>query len=142
MIQNFSIKAETQLEKLAKQILDAGLFRIFAFSGDLGAGKTTFIKAFCRILGSADNIQSPSFSIVNEYLTPSGDPVYHMDFYRIKKIDEVFDLGYEDYFFSGHYCFIEWPEMIKDLLPPDTVTIRIENLGGENRNIKVSFPDL
>jgi len=100
--------------------------RVFAFYGKMGAGKTTFIQAVCKYLGSGDNITSPSFALINEYQTISGDTVFHLDFYRIKNIEEVFDLGYEDYFYSGKYCLIEWPEKIESLLPDKYVKVKIE----------------
>ena len=99
--------------------------RVFAFYGGMGAGKTTFIKVICASLGVADIVQSPTFSIVNEYKTTAGDSIYHFDFYRIKKTEEVFDIGYEDYLYSGSYCFMEWPELIESLLPDDAVKVRI-----------------
>lgn len=91
----------------------------------MGAGKTTFIKAVCEVLGVVDVVTSPTFAIVNEYTSGNGEPVYHFDFYRIKKLEEVFDMGYEDYFYSGSLCFIEWPELIEEVLPEDTVRITI-----------------
>lgn len=100
---------------------------VFAFYGKMGAGKTTFIKAVCEELGVTDVINSPTFAIVNEYRSGiSGELIYHFDFYRIKKLEEVYDMGYEDYFYSGAICFIEWPELIDDLLPNDTVKVSIE----------------
>jgi len=99
--------------------------RIFAFYGAMGAGKTTFIKAICHELGSTDYVTSPTFALINEYTTSKGFVVYHFDFYRIKKLEEAFDLGYEDYIYSGNYCFIEWPEMIESLLPEGVVEVRI-----------------
>ena len=99
--------------------------RVFAFYGNMGTGKTTFIKAICHELGVTDIVQSPTFSIINEYKTKTGEPIYHFDFYRIKSIAEVFDIGYEDYLYSGNYCFMEWPELIEPLLPEDTVRVRI-----------------
>ncbi len=108
--------------------------RVFALYGAMGAGKTTFIKAVCRVLGVVDIVQSPTFSIINEYKTVTGDPVFHFDFYRIRKTEEVFDIGYEDYLYSGSYCFIEWPEMIENLLPEGTVRIRIS--GEQERYIE------
>ena len=99
--------------------------RIFAFYGAMGAGKTTLIKALCHELGSADYVTSPTFALINEYSTAKGLVIYHFDFYRIKKIEEAFDLGYEDYIYSGNYCFIEWPEMIESLLPEGIVEVRI-----------------
>ena len=100
--------------------------RIFAFYGAMGAGKTTFIKAICQELGSNDYVTSPTFALINEYSTTEGSLIYHFDFYRIKKLEEAFDLGYEDYIYSGNYCFIEWPEMIEQLLPEGIVEVRIK----------------
>ena len=100
---------------------------IFAFYGKMGAGKTTFIKAICEQLGVEDVITSPTFAIVNEYQSATtGEQIFHFDFYRVKKIEEVYDMGYEDYFYSGALCFIEWPELIEELLPDDAVRIKIE----------------
>jgi len=99
--------------------------RIFALYGAMGAGKTTFIKAICHELGSTDYVTSPTFALINEYTTTKGIVIYHFDFYRIKKLEEAFDLGYEDYIYSGNYCFIEWPEMIESLLPEGVVEVRI-----------------
>ena len=98
---------------------------VFAFYGKMGAGKTTFIKAVCQALGVTDVINSPSFAIVNEYLDGQGSPIYHFDFYRIEKEEEVYDMGYEDYFYSGALCLIEWPERMEDLLPGDAVVVHI-----------------
>lgn len=100
--------------------------RVFAFYGAMGAGKTTFIKAICQELGSDDYVTSPTFALINEYTTISGLVIYHFDFYRIKKLEEAFDLGYEDYIYSGNYCFIEWPEMIESLLPEGIIEVRIK----------------
>lgn len=100
---------------------------VFAFYGKMGAGKTTFIKAVCEALGVTDIVNSPTFSIVNEYRSDeTGELIYHFDFYRIKKLDEVYDMGYEDYFYSGALCFIEWPELIEDVLPGDAVRVTLE----------------
>lgn len=115
------------LKDAARQFVEAsGDGRIFAFYGGMGAGKTTFIKAICEHLGVNDVITSPTFAIVNEYTSSvSAESIYHFDFYRIKKIDEVFDMGYEEYFYSGSYCFIEWPELIKEVLPDEAVKVEI-----------------
>lgn len=141
MTRTFHVTRPQELEKTAREVLAAGDWRIFAFSGDLGAGKTTMIKHFCQQLRVEDTVQSPTFSIVNEYKTSSGASVFHMDFYRIRKTEEVFDLGYEDYLFSGNYCFIEWPEIIEELLPKDVVKIRLDIEGENSRKITVQFPD-
>jgi tRNA threonylcarbamoyladenosine biosynthesis protein TsaE len=100
--------------------------RVFALYGKMGAGKTTFIQAICRQLDTPDNVTSPTFALINEYKTRSGNSIFHFDFYRIKDMEEVFDLGYEDYFYSGNYCLIEWPELIEPLLPQDYVEVSIE----------------
>lgn len=100
--------------------------RVFAFYGTMGAGKTTFIKEICQQLGSDDNVTSPTFALINEYTTDRGYVIYHFDFYRIKKLEEAYDLGYEDYIYSGNYCLIEWPEMIESLLPDGIVEVRIQ----------------
>lgn len=121
------IQSPAQLPEAAKQFVQAmDQNTVFAFYGKMGAGKTTFIKAICEELGVTDVINSPTFSIVNEYRSDtSGELIYHFDFYRIKKIEEVYDMGYEDYFDSGAVCFIEWPELIDDLLPGDAVKVTI-----------------
>lgn len=104
-----------------------GEHTIFAFYGKMGAGKTTFIKALCEELGVEDPVTSPTFALVNEYRSATtAELIYHFDFYRIKKLEEVYDLGYEDYFYSGALCLIEWPELVEDLLPGDAVRVRID----------------
>lgn len=109
---------------------------VFAFYGGMGAGKTTFIKAVCQELGVTDAVSSPTFAIVNEYSSPRG-PVYHFDFYRINRITEVMDLGFDDYAYSGNLCLMEWPELIDDLLPEDTVSVSIEVLDDGTRVVKM-----
>jgi tRNA threonylcarbamoyladenosine biosynthesis protein TsaE len=110
---------------------------VFAFYGSMGAGKTTFIKAICEELGVEDVINSPTFAIVNEYRSNTGELIYHFDFYRINKVEEAFDFGYEDYFYSGALCFIEWPERIHDLLPGDYVEVRISENSDGSRSITI-----
>ncbi len=113
-----------------------GAHRVFAFYGSMGAGKTTFIKAVCEALGVQDVITSPTFAIVNEYEISERE-IYHFDFYRIKRLEEVYDMGYEEYFYSGALCFIEWPELIEPLLPDDAVRVSIEEQPDGSR--RVSF---
>ena len=111
-----SVTLET-LPIVAKELLQfASSHRVFCLHGEMGAGKTTFVKELCKAMGVSDEVQSPTFSIVNEYKSGTGDPVFHFDFYRLKKVEEAFDIGYEDYLFSGHTCFIEWPEKVESLL--------------------------
>ena len=121
---------EEDLKSLAGKILDEfSSSLVFALEGSLGAGKTTLIKALCEELEVTDVVASPTFSIVNEYLTPDDERVYHFDFYRIDSIGEAVDIGYYEYIESGSYCFIEWPGKIKELLPDDLVYIRLEETG-------------
>ena len=105
--------------------------KVFAFYGEMGAGKTTFIKAICKQLKVEDNVSSPTFSLVNEYRNKKGEKIFHFDFYRIKNENEAYDMGYEEYFYSGNHCFIEWPEKIHNLLPPNYVLIRIMEKEGK-----------
>jgi tRNA threonylcarbamoyladenosine biosynthesis protein TsaE len=121
-----TIESTDKIRKIARDFLEQyGEHRIFAFYGELGSGKTTFIKALCRELGVNDIVSSPSFSIINEYYSHKHGKVYHFDFFRMEKQEEVFDIGYEDYFFSGQYCFIEWADKIQTLLPGESVHIHI-----------------
>ena len=115
------------IKQAAKQFVESmGENTVFAFYGKMGAGKTTFIKAVCEQLGVEDTVTSPTFAIVNEYEAAQGRPIYHFDFYRIKKVSEAYDMGCEEYFYSGHPCFIEWPELIEEVLPEETVNVTIE----------------
>ena len=126
------------IHEAAKEFLqNMGDGKVFAFYGKMGAGKTTFVKAICEELGVEDVITSPTFALVNEYTAGDGSPVYHFDFYRIKKLDEVYDMGYEDYFYSGALCFIEWPELVEELLPGNAVKVTIEELEDGNRVIRL-----
>ena len=112
--------------------------RVFAFYGNMGAGKTTFIKALCEAMGVEDEVNSPTFALVNEYYIPKTDRhVYHFDFYRINKEEEVYDIGYEDYFYSDSYCIIEWPELVENLLPEETVRAHIAVHPDKTRTIFV-----
>ena len=112
--------------------------RVFATKGKMGAGKTTLIKAFCEVLGVEETVSSPTFALVNEYTDAKGESVFHFDFYRIKKTEEVFDIGYEEYFYSDHYCFIEWPELVEGLLPEGFVAIDISVGENEERIFSVT----
>lgn len=123
------IESLDQIEDCAQKFIEQALpnHKIIAFYGLMGAGKTTFIKAICEVLGVTDSITSPTFAIINEYHTPQLEaPIYHFDFYRIKKLEEAYDMGYEEYFYNKGLCFIEWPELIEELLPEDTLKITIE----------------
>lgn len=126
------------IREAAKEfVANIGESTVFAFYGKMGAGKTTFIKAVCEELGVDDVITSPTFAIVNEYRSDeTAELIYHFDFYRIKKIEEVYDMGYEDYFYSGALCFIEWPELIEELLPGDAVRVSIEEQPDGSRIVK------
>jgi tRNA threonylcarbamoyladenosine biosynthesis protein TsaE len=110
--------------------------RLFAFYGKMGSGKTTFIKALCEKLQVIDYVTSPTFALVNVYETETSDEIYHFDFYRIKSMDELYDLGYEEYFFSDNYCFVEWPELIEPLLPANTIRVKIQETEHGSRIIE------
>ena len=117
-------------------VKNMGEGNVYAFYGKMGAGKTTFIKAICEELGVDDVITSPTFSIVNEYRSETtGELIYLFDFYRIKKLEEVYDMGYEDYFYSGALCFLEWPELIEELLPGDAVKVTITQNDDDSRTV-------
>ncbi|HOF98750.1 MAG TPA: tRNA (adenosine(37)-N6)-threonylcarbamoyltransferase complex ATPase subunit type 1 TsaE [Paludibacteraceae bacterium] len=117
-------------------------YSVFAFYGSMGAGKTTFIKAVCEILGVKDTVNSPTFSIINEYEAADGRVLYHFDCYRINKLQEAIDLGAEDYFYSGKICFIEWPEKIEALLPDSTVKVNIQEVENGIREIEMILPTI
>jgi tRNA threonylcarbamoyladenosine biosynthesis protein TsaE len=127
------------LSEAAQQIIRLyGEKRLFAFYGGMGSGKTTIIKAICGYLGAVDIVSSPTFTLVNEYLTKNGAVLYHIDFYRIKKQEEVFDFGIEDYLAGESYCFMEWPELVEEILPEETVKIRISVDEDEQRVLSIA----
>ncbi|MDR3695708.1 tRNA (adenosine(37)-N6)-threonylcarbamoyltransferase complex ATPase subunit type 1 TsaE [Mucilaginibacter sp.] len=127
----------SQLPAIASQIIEfAANSRIFFFYGDMGAGKTTLIKVLCESLGTAEPVTSPTFSIVNEY-EGATERIYHFDFYRLKNETEALDMGYEEYFYSGAYCFIEWPEKIPNLLPDHYISIKIKVKDDDLREINI-----
>ncbi|WP_207421770.1 tRNA (adenosine(37)-N6)-threonylcarbamoyltransferase complex ATPase subunit type 1 TsaE [Desertivirga brevis] len=123
---DFKVSSPADLAHVASGVLQlAEQEKVFLFYGDMGAGKTTFIKHLCSVLGVTDATSSPTFSIVNEYNSPQGS-IFHFDFYRLKQESEALDMGYEDYFYSGNYCFIEWPEKVSNLLPEKFVKVEIQ----------------
>lgn len=133
-----------RIENIDKIDLAAHLFiskmgqhKVFAFYGQMGAGKTTFIKAVCKKLGVKENITSPSFALINEYINAGDNSIYHFDCYRLKDAGEAFDIGAEEYFYSGNLCFIEWPERIEDLLPENTVKVLITVAEDQSRTIEM-----
>ena len=132
-----TIKDLDHIEEAAREfIAQMGDDTVFAFYGKMGAGKTTFIKALCKLLGVEDEVNSPTFAIINEYRSQTTvELIYHFDFYRIKKLEEVYDLGYEDYFYSGALCFIEWPELVEELLPLDAKKVTITENSDGSRTI-------
>lgn len=128
----------TALNSVATQLLDfANGNRFFVFEGEMAAGKTTFIKAFCNVLAVEDVVSSPTFSIVNEYQSPTG-LIYHFDFYRLKNLQEAFDIGYEEYFYSGEYCLVEWPQKVAELLPEEYIKVAIAITGETERTFTFS----
>lgn len=127
------------LQEVAEAVIESLDGRnVVAFCGAMGAGKTTLISAIMEYLGSEDNVTSPTFALVNQYGTSAGDVVYHFDFYRINRIEEVFDMGYEEYFYSGDLCLIEWPELIEELLPEDAMVVRIDILSPTERKFTIA----
>ncbi|HOH54495.1 MAG TPA: tRNA (adenosine(37)-N6)-threonylcarbamoyltransferase complex ATPase subunit type 1 TsaE [Paludibacteraceae bacterium] len=133
----------TNIQLTAQQFIKLfDRYSVFAFYGNMGAGKTTFIKAICEILGVKESVNSPTFSIINEYEAADGKILYHFDCYRINKLQEAMDLGAEDYFYSGKICFIEWPEKIEELLPDSTVKVNIQEVEDGKREIVISLPKI
>jgi tRNA threonylcarbamoyladenosine biosynthesis protein TsaE len=133
------IKDRKHIESAALHLLkQAGDKKIFAFYGAMGSGKTTIIKVICRLLGAEDIVSSPTFTLVNEYRTSDGEPLYHIDFYRIRKQEEVFDFGIEEYLTGDAWCFMEWPELVEEILPDDIVRVRISVKEDESRILEVT----
>ena len=131
------IQSLDHIHEAAREFIAAmGDNTVFALYGKMGAGKTTFVKALCQELGVEDVVTSPTFAVINAYRSViAGELIYHFDFYRIKKLEEVYDMGYEDYFYSGALCFIEWPELVEELLPGNTVKVTIEELEDGSRKL-------
>lgn len=129
MTTTITFSSVEELPAVARQLLETyPEERFYAFFGKMGAGKTTLIKELCAQLGVEDNVCSPTFAIINEYSSGEGEPVYHFDFYRLKSLDEAYDLGYEEYFYSGCYCFSEWTEKIEPLLPEHYLRVAIDEV--------------
>lgn len=132
----FIIKSIETINETARHFIDQiGEKKVFTFDGNMGAGKTTFIKAICEELGVTETVNSPTFSIVNEYETQSSKIIYHFDCYRINKIEEALEIGIEEYLYSGNLCFIEWAENIASLLPDSVVNVEIKELENEEREV-------
>ncbi len=136
MIQ-ITIPSIEKIDSAARQlVVMMGTRRKVAFFGEMGAGKTTLIKAICKVLGVEDTVASPTFALINEYFTKDGASVYHFDLYRIEDISEVYDLGYENYFYSAAYCFIEWPEKVIELIPEDVLMLEIKVMDDGSRVVR------
>ncbi|HEY5592440.1 MAG TPA: tRNA (adenosine(37)-N6)-threonylcarbamoyltransferase complex ATPase subunit type 1 TsaE [Paludibacter sp.] len=132
------IRSLKTINKSAQQFINQiGNRTVFAFNGKMGAGKTTFIKSICEVMGVKETVNSPTFSIVNEYETADGRVIFHFDCYRINKIQEALDLGAEEYLYSGNLCFIEWSENIAPILPDSLVNVDIEEMENERRQIVI-----
>lgn len=137
-MRDITIHSTDELPMVAEQVIDALDGRsVVALFGPMGAGKTTLVSAIMEHLGSADTVTSPTFALVNQYYTADNQPVYHFDFYRINSLAEAFDMGYEEYFYSGDLCLVEWPEKIEGLLPDDVMVVRIEPLDETSRHFTI-----
>ena len=130
------ITSQDELPDVAEAVIEAlGRRTVVAFRGEMGAGKTTLIREIAAQLGATDTVTSPTFAIVNQYKGKGGRRIHHFDFYRIKKLEEVYDMGYEDYFYSGALCFVEWPELVEELLPGNTIKVTIEEVENGEREV-------
>jgi tRNA threonylcarbamoyladenosine biosynthesis protein TsaE len=139
-MQTFKISSPDQIAKAAKTFLSIVQgFRTFAFYGAMGSGKTTLIKAICGELGATDVVTSPTFALVNEYHTRQGEILYHLDLYRINSVSELYDFGYEEYFYDNHYIFIEWADKAEALLPDDTVKVTLTETGVSSRLVQINL---
>lgn len=135
------VHSENELFEAGQKLLsEFPTSRVFCFYGEMGAGKTTFIKEICRCLGVSDTTSSPTFAIVNEYTTDEGESIYHFDFYRIEKLEDAYEIGVEDYLYSGNYCFIEWAENVAPLIQDDFVKIHIVPEKNNERKISTQLP--
>ncbi len=138
----FIIKNPDELSDVAREIIFyLNHYPVVSLSGTLGSGKTALVKEICKLLKVKDIVTSPTFTLVNEYSTPEGIPIYHFDFYRISRPEEIYDLGYEEYLFSGKICFIEWPEMAENMLLPDTLRVNIVLDNTKHRHITIELPE-
>ncbi|MCI5983518.1 MAG: tRNA (adenosine(37)-N6)-threonylcarbamoyltransferase complex ATPase subunit type 1 TsaE [Marinilabiliaceae bacterium] len=137
-MQQFIAHNLDELESIAPKILAAiGRSRVVAMDAPMGAGKTTLVKALCKALGSISVVNSPTFAIINDYELPTGASVFHFDLYRLKNIDEAYNMGFDEYFYSGNYCFVEWPDIAADLFPPDTRKLTISVADDGSRTITI-----
>ena len=134
----FTVNSEKELGTVAKEIIYSNHSKIIILSGDLGTGKTALVKSFCKEIESMDQVTSPTFSIINEYVYDEGI-IYHFDLYRLESLAEVLDIGIEEYLDSGHYCLIEWPDLIKDIIYRKYIDVNIATMDGNARNILISF---
>lgn len=138
-MESFEISSLEDLHKPAESIISMSAHKpVVAISGKMGAGKTTLIKTICKAMNVVGNVTSPTFSVVNEYLTASGKKIFHFDFYRLNKVEELYDLGYEEYFYSGNLCLIEWPEIAENILLPDTLQVNIEVSNKQKRLVTIA----